>query len=122
MNTDGLIACEVQAEPSPLVLLNAPILTSTGVFRATGVSLEEAQARVIRQGFESAIGHAPTALLLSELLGIDCPMRRIEFRQQPGQAALVFRLASRLEEGRVLANREEIMAVGFSFMLIERLE
>jgi hypothetical protein len=109
------------ANDCPVVLLNAPVLTSTGLFRAREVGLDEAQARVARVGFESAIGHAFTAQILSELLEIDCPMHRIEFRQQPGQEALVFRLARRLEEGQVLASREEIAAVGFSFMLIERL-
>ncbi|MCE1185876.1 MAG: YddF family protein [Rhodocyclales bacterium] len=97
------------------------MLTSVGLFRADELALDEARMLVLERGFESAIGHTPTAQILSGLLGIECAMRRIEFRQQVGQLALVFRLTRRLEEGQVLATREEIEAVGFSFMLIERL-
>ncbi|WP_300440007.1 DUF1874 domain-containing protein [Zoogloea sp.] len=105
---------------SPIWLLNAPIITADGLFRSRTIPLLEAQQRVHEHGFESAIGHAPTAAILSELLGIECPMCRIEFEQAPGQLALVFRLARRMEEGRVLQSRAEIEAVGFSFLLLVR--
>ena len=107
-------------KPSPVWLLNAPIITADGLFRSRTLTLDEARDLVRRHGFASAIGHAQTAAIVSELLGITCPMRRIEFRQRCGQHALVFRLARRLEEGRVLQDREAIERVGYGFMLITR--
>lgn len=83
-------------------LLNAPVITAEGLFRSRTLSVDEARALVRAQGFVSAIGHAQTAAMVSELLGIDCPIHRCEFRQRPGQHALVFRLARRLQEGQVL--------------------
>ena len=109
-------------EANPVVLLNAPVVTSEGVYRFEQISPEEARSLVHRQGFKSAIGPAPTALVLSELLNVDCPMNRVEFRQQPGQVAIVFRLARRLEEGRILVDRFEIEQIGFSFALLTREE
>lgn len=106
----------------PVCLLNAPIITSDGLFRCRTISLDEARALIRAQGFESAIGHAPTAAILSELLEIDCPMHRVEFRQAPGQLALVFRLARRIEEGRVLRSKADIEQVGYSFLLLTRKE
>lgn len=107
-------------ETSPLWLLNAPVITTDGLFRSRTLNVDEARALLRAQGFASAIGHAQTAAIVSELLGIDCPMNRYEFRQRPGQRALVFRLARRLEEGQVLHNRRDIERVGYSFMLIIR--
>lgn len=108
------------AARSPVWLLNAPVITAEGLFRSQAVSVAQASRLVHCNGFESAIGHAQTAALLSSLLGINCPMRRIAFHQQPGQQALVLRLASRLAEGQVLHGREEIEAVGYSLLLITR--
>ncbi len=109
------------ADPrSPIWLLNAPVITAEGLFRSQKVSVAEAGRLVRQDGFESAIGHAETASLLSKLLGIACPMRRIEFQQSSGQRVLVFRLARRLEEGQVLHGRDEIEAIGYSLLMITR--
>lgn len=109
--------CDVTA---PVWLLNAPLITADGLFRSRTLPVDEARALVRVQGFVSAIGHAQTASIVSDLLGIDCPMNRCEFRQCPGQQALVFRLARRLEEGQILRERGDIERVGYSFMLITR--
>lgn len=109
-----------RSDTVPVWLLNAPVVTDEGLFRSRTLSVAEARAMVRAQGFASAIGHAQTATIVSELLGIDCAMNRCEFRQLPGQHALVFRLARRLEEGQVLQTREDIERVGYSFMLITR--
>ena len=105
---------------SPIWLLNAPVITAEGVFRSQVVSVAEACRLVHENGFESAVGHTQTASILSSLLGVACPMRRIEFQQKPAQRALVFRLARRLAEGQVLHGRDEIDAVGYSLLLITR--
>lgn len=105
---------------SPIWLLNAPIITADGLFRSTTISRQHAADLVQQHGFRSAIGHAPTAAIVSDLLAIACPMNRVEFSQQAGQHALVFKLHSRLEEGRVLKNRDEIEQIGYSFLLLTR--
>ena len=107
---------------SPVWLLNAPIITANGLFRCRTICLEEARGLIEVHGFESAIGHAPTAAMLSDLLRIDCPVRRREFRQAPGQQAIVFRLARRLAEGRVLHSQAEIEDVGYALLLLTREE
>lgn len=107
-------------EASRVWLLNAPVITTDGLYRSRTVSVDEARALVRARGFASAIGHPQTAAIVSELLRINCPMSRIEFRQDPGQDALVFRLAHRLEEGQILQDRREIEHVGYSFVLITR--
>lgn len=106
---------------SPVTLLNAPVLTAEGVYSFTAISTEEAHALVRERGFLSAIGHADSARLLSVLLAIDCSVNRIDYRQQPGELALVLRLARRLSEGAVLRSVEEIEAVGYSLALLTRL-
>jgi len=107
-------------EAAHVWLLNAPVITADGLFRSRTLCLNEARALVQAGGFFSAIGHAQTAAIVSDLLGIDCPMNRCEFRQGPGQHALVFCLARRLEEGQVLHDRKDIERVGYRFMLITR--
>ena len=119
-NTDDPPDRHARGQTAPVWLLNAPVITTDGLFRSRTLHLEEARALVQTQGFASAIGHAQTAAIVSELLGIDCPMNRCEFRQLPGQQALVFRLARRLQEGQVLHDREDIEHTGYSFMLITR--
>lgn len=105
---------------APVWLLNAPVITADGLFRSRTLTLPEARALVEAQGFSSAIGHASTAVLISRLLNIECPMCRRECVQLPGQQALVLRLARRLGEGQVLLHVEELEQVGYFFMLITR--
>ena len=105
----------------PIALLNAPVITAMGTYRMRPVRLRVA-ARLVRQrGFVSAIGHKATADLLADLLGVDCPATRIDFRQEAGQHALVFRLDRRLPEGRVLQSRQDIEHIGYSMVLLTRL-
>ena len=105
-----------------LTLLNAPILTAHGDFRFAPLSLAEAK-ELVRQfqnenkPIESAIGHAATAEILSELLEISVATNRIEFHQTNDDAALIFKLKTRIAEGKVL-NREEIEQVGYEFGLL----
>jgi len=70
------------------------------------ISLEEAK-KILSSGFMSAIGHASTAQLLSQMLNIEVPVNRVEIKLQPGQKLVVFQLMMRLQEGQVL-NLEQI--------------
>jgi len=55
-----------------------------------------------------------TSILLTELLEVPVEMNRINYRQEPGDIAVVFKLNTRPAEGRILT-REEIEAIGYSF-------
>ena len=105
-----------------LILLNAPVLTSFGTFEFVQVSVEEARKITVEaESVESAIGHASTAEIMSELLDYKVETNRIEFFQRTEDAALIFRLKKRIGEGQVL-NREEIEKIGYEFGLLRRVK
>lgn len=66
--------------------------------------IEEAKKRGIT--IESAVGHEATATLLSKMLGIEVPMRRIMVTLTPETALIVFQLLTRLPEGKILSEQE----------------
>jgi STIV B116-like len=81
------------------------------------LTLEEAR-RLVAKGFELAIGHQETAVVLSELLNTPVPANCIEYIQHLGDKA-IFKLKSRIPAGAVL-NRQEIEAIGYEFGLLTR--
>ena len=104
---------------SKIVLMNCSILTGgDGQYTAKTISLDKAREMVASSTVVSAIGHESTAQIISELLGINCPVNRIKYEQQPGEVALVFQLKGRPPEGKILA-REEIEAIGYEWRTIE---
>lgn len=104
-----------------IILLNTGILTSYGTFDFQPVTLAEAKGMVKNYEVISAIGHAATAEILSELLEIEVKSNRIEYTQNPDEIALVFKLKSRIPEGKVL-NRSEIEEIGYEFGILKRLK
>ena len=74
-------------------------------------------AALLRNGFQSAIGHAATAQVLTTLLGVEVSVNRVAVTLQPGDTLIVFQLQGRLEEGRVLS-AEEVQALPHRFMLV----
>lgn len=104
-----------------LYLLNSPILTDYGLWRLRGpLSIDEAGKRAA-VGFVSAIGHAASAHLLSEILGVDVPVARIRARLAPGDEAIVLRLRDRLPAGAVL-DEATLRTLPFDLSLLTRLE
>jgi hypothetical protein len=64
-------------------------------------------ARLLEDGFESAIGHEATAKVLSERLGIEIPARRVDVALSRGdQAMLALLEVPRLTEGEILTVNE----------------
>ena len=70
---------------------------------------------------QSAIGHAATAEIMSELLKHTVETNRIEFFQTEGDDALIFRLKKRPAEGLILT-REEIEEIGYEFGILKKLD
>ena len=63
------------------------------------ISLEEAKAMVAAD-VESAVGHADTAAVFSDVLGVDVPANRISVSLDKGSVALVGQYRGpRLQEG-----------------------
>lgn len=104
-----------------VALFNGTIATTNGIYKISDIDIESAKKLIGEMGFISAIGHESTADIMSDLFDMDIPMNRIQFRQQVGQKAVVFKLDQRPPEGIVL-NRKEIEDIGYSLKLMERLE
>lgn len=105
-----------------LTLLNTSIITAVpGKYEIHEIGVADAQAMVFNGNWQSAIGHEATARVLSDLLQITIPVNRIEYKQQPRERAIVFKLRGRPEEGRIL-NREEIEAIGYDLYVLTREE
>ena len=75
------------------------------VVRFEEISVEEAK-NLITNGFESAVGHAGTAQILSQLLSVNVPVARKEVKLARGQVAVIFQLLIRLQEGQILSAEE----------------
>jgi hypothetical protein len=104
-----------------LAILNTSILTTYGQYDYSQISLEEARQLIAAKGENiiSAVGHQSTAEILTELLGVAVPMNRIQFAQEAGQQALVFKLKSRVPEG-VILSRANIEQIGYEFGILTR--
>ena len=84
-------------------LLNAFSLNMLSAFPASAsfreVSLGEAR-ELLAQGFDSAVGHAETAAVFSEQLGVAVPAQRVTVALTKGESALVGQYRGpRLPEG-----------------------
>lgn len=104
--------------------LNTSILTSYGSFTYDSATVEEVlyhlqAAEQTNIPIESAVGHASTAAIMSDLLGREVPVNRCEYRQEPGDTAIVFKLRGRPPEGKILS-REELEAIGYDFGILSR--
>ena len=104
-----------------IAILNTTIVTTDGLYRISPITLEVAKELVSKSSILSAIGHQSTADILTELLGLNVPMNRINFTQEVGQSAVVFKLKSRAPEG-VILSKEQIEEIGYEFKLMTREE
>lgn len=107
-----------------LTLLNTGILTAYGTFVYEPLTVAQARALVHEfhaagRPVQSAIGHQATAELLARLLAFPVPLHRLNFVQGVNDAALVFKLKSRVPEGLILS-LEEMEALGYEFGWLRR--
>jgi hypothetical protein len=100
-------------QPSPsgtgsVYLLSSPVIDPAEV--PLTILVQELAASEARKwlapGFESAVGHASTASLLSRLLGMPVPQNRIAVKLRPGDKVVALKLEGRLPEGHVLSDEE----------------
>lgn len=104
-----------------IYILNSPVLTAYGLWRFSGpLTPKAAREKLAEQPVQSAIGHAATAILLSELLEHEVKVQRQAVTFTPGDAALVFRLKARPPEG-VVFNLEELRALPYELAWLEYL-
>lgn len=99
-------------------ILNTSIITAYGSYSYKPCSLEQARV-LVQNGFQSAVGHESTAQVISTILGIDCPVNRMQYKQGPGDMALVFKMKARAPEGKILTV-EELEVVGYEWGTLER--
>lgn len=102
-----------------VTVLNTSILTTFGQFNYSPISVDEAK-EMLKNGFESAVGHQSTCDVLNSLLDVEIPMNRIQYSQNINDVALVFKLKGRPEEGKILTVNE-IEAIGYEFGKLIRL-
>jgi len=104
----------------PIAILNGAIITAEGEYSCRTISLEESK-KLIHSAPKviSAVGHKATAEIITDLLGTKVTLNRINFHQEAGQQALVFKLNSRPPEGIILS-RDEIEEFGYQFQLLSR--
>jgi len=104
-----------------IAFLNGTVATTNGIYRISDIDFETARRLVKESPYISAIGHEGTAEIMTELLGVEIAFNRIQFEQKVNQIAIVFKLNKRPIEG-VILSRQEVIEVGYSLKLMERLE
>ena len=104
-----------------ITILNTSVLTNYGTYSYEPISLAKAKELINDNEIISAIGHSATADILSDLLEIEVKTNRIEFLQEVDEIALIFKLKSRIPEGKVLS-RIEIDETGYDFGILRRVK
>ena len=102
-----------------ITILNTSIITTHGEYKYEPISLDTAKEMVQNNPFQSAIGHDSTSQIISTLLGVNCPVNRILYKQQIGELALVFKLNGRPSEGKILTV-DELEAIGYEWGLLTK--
>lgn len=105
----------------PIAIFNGPVATTNGLYRISDIDIITAKSLIQTYGFTSALGHEATAQIMTDLLGIEIPLNRIQFHQSVSQLGIVFKLNVRPAEG-VILSKEELENTGYSLKLMERLE
>jgi len=111
----------MNANNLPIAIFNGTVATTNGLYRITDIEVEYAKKLVKKYGVISAVGHEATAVIMTELLGVEIPLNRIQFHQETTQIAIVFKLNVRPPEGTILTIKE-LESIGFGLKLMERLE
>lgn len=82
------------------------------------ISAQEA-AKLLQNGFTSAIGHQGSADVVTAVTGVPVDVNRIQASMEVGDKAVCLKLRGRIPEGSILT-KEECDAIGYDFILMER--
>jgi len=84
------------------------------------ISVTEA-CELLREGFESAIGHEGTAKVIEGLCKVKVPVERKTIFFEPGDEGIHFFLKQRLPEGKILTE-DELKNLEFWFVKSKRID
>jgi hypothetical protein len=104
-----------------IYLLNSPILTNFGLYDYEEITTLQAKEILKNGTFVSAIGHEATAIFLSNLLEVEIKCNRVSIVMQEGDMAVVFKLLTRLSEGKVL-NLNELTSKDYSLGILKKIK
>jgi hypothetical protein len=102
-----------------MYLLNSAIVTAQGTYLYETLLPDDAHRLIQTTSFISAIGHESTADILSKKTGLNIPANRIAINMQAGDQAIVFKIKSRMEEGKVYT-RDELSGLVMEYGLLTR--
>jgi len=103
-----------------IYILNTPVLTQYGEWSYEGPIGVSRAKQILNQGFISAVGHQSSADFMTQLLGIEIPMNRIQITMNKFDQALILSLKTRLPETVVL-DKQQIEKLPFELGLLTRL-
>ena len=92
-------------------------LTKKYVVSIQSLSLDDVKNMLLKEKYESIIGHEATAQLLTSLINIPIQFNRKSITLHDGDRLIVLQLMSRLPEGKVLTY-EEIKNIKYTFVLV----
>lgn len=121
MGSDSMPKNSLASKNLPIAIYNGTVVTTDGLYRISPLSVNDAKVLASNHQLISAIGHQAAADLLSELLLTKVSPNRVRFTQQVGQLAIALKLNQRPPEGAILS-KEEMLEIGFTLKLIERIE
>jgi len=93
------------------------MLSGNNVLTVTELSNDQAIS-LLKDGFQSAVGHQATADFIKNLTGIDIPVNRVSLALKNGDMLLVLQLQGRLPEGKVLSE-DEMKQIPYKWYLVE---
>ncbi len=79
-------------------VMNSAIIVSYGTFEHVKINEHEAIEWLHNNPWLSAVSHAPTAVLMSQRLGVNIPTHKMSVRMAPGDEVLTLRVLRRLPE------------------------
>jgi len=103
---------QTQVQKKRIVIANAfsvNMLATNDIklrFRKISLDLAKEIVRNSNNNYLSVVGHEGTAILLSNLLGVEIPVNRVNYVFNPTDTLLVFTIPFRLPEGKTLTYEE----------------
>lgn len=106
-------------------ILNSAVLTAFGQYDYEPLTPRQAREWA-KRGFQSTVGYEQTAEALGQILEQPVPVDRRTIKMQPGDEALVFRLAfppgtPRIDPGNKGRLQQEVLAGHFELGLLRRI-